>query len=447
MTQSISVFLVRAAMTLLVGMLLSAVIADARAQSMNGYATRPAGTSNSAPQSYLYSQAAAANNSYDAAPVSGGYYAPMGASVGAPLANAPIGNGFEPAPAGYVAGPPQALAPASAAAQPSQQAGPQTSPYGYRSGDGVPLPQQPAEAAQPVLQAQPAAQPRTAPVQTAQPQSAGPQPYGYRLGDGIPLPSQPQIEQQSVPYQPPPAQTAQPNPAAQPNPYGYRPGDGAQPGAQQSVTPQPGPYQPQTAQQPYSEQPQGAPFPHQSASLGRSPERDYVLGNGDKLRLTVFEEADLSGEYTIDGSGYLRLPLVGQVHAAGFTSAQLEGAIANALSQGYLKSPRVSVQVSTYRPFYIIGAVAKPGEYPYVNHMTALNAIALAGGYTPGAVESVVYIRREGSNTEERLRADRSTLVHPGDVVRVNTTFFADAMQMLNPLSTPLSIAAAAAIP
>lgn len=421
MAQAFSIFLVRAATTLLVGMLLSAVIADARAQNMNGYGIRPAGTSNSAPQNYLYSPAAAANNSYDAAPVSGGYYAPMGSSVGAPLANAPIGNGFEPAPAGYVAGPPQALAPASATApQPTEAA--QTSPYGYRPGDGVPLPQQPADAAQPAAQAQ-GAQPT---------QAAQPQPYGYRPGDGVPLPSQPPVLQQQPVYQPPVQ-------AAQPNPYGYRSGDGTQPAYQQPV-----PY-PQTAQQPYGQS--SAPYTYQTANYGRSPDRDYVLGNGDKLRLTVFEEADLSGEYTIDGSGYLRLPLIGQVHAAGFTSPQLEGAIANALNQGYLKSPRVSVQVSTYRPFYIIGAVAKPGEYPYVNHMTALNAIALAGGYTPSAVESVVYIRREGSNTEERLPADRSTPVHPGDVVRVNTTFFADAMQLLNPLATPLSIAAAAAVP
>lgn len=420
MAQSVSVFLVRAATTLLVGMLLSAVIADARAQTMNGYGIRPAGTST--PPSYLYSPAAAANNSYDAAPVSGGYYAPMGSSVGAPLANAPISNGFEPAPAGYVAEPPQALAPANTAPpqQPTETA--QTSPYGYRPGDGVPLPQQPADVAQPAAQTQ--SVPHT--------QTAQPQPYGYRPGDGVPLPlpsPQPQsVEQQQPVSQPPPAQTAQPNP------YGYRPGEGVQPVYQQ-------PY-PQPVQQ-------GTQYPHQTASqaYGRSPDRDYVLGNGDKLRLTVFEEADLSGEYTIDGSGYLRLPLVGQVHAAGFTSPQLEGAIANALSQGYLKSPRVSVQVATYRPFYIIGAVAKPGEYPYVNHMTALNAIALAGGYTPSAVESVVYIRREGSNAEERLPADRSTLVHPGDVVRVNTTFFADAMQLLNPLATPLSIAAAAAVP
>lgn len=428
MAPSASIFLVRAATTLLVGMLLSAIFADARAQNMNGYGVRPAGTSNGAPQNYLYSPAAAANNSYDAAPVSGGYYAPMGSSVGAPLANAPINNGFEPAPAGYVAGPPQALAPATVAA-PQQTEAAQTSPYGYRPGDGVPLPQQPADAAQPV-------------PQTAQPQTAQPQPYGYRPGDGVPLPSQQPVQQQQPVYQPP--QTAQPNP------YGYRPGE--------PVMEQPAPYQPsQQTAQPYGyragdgapPQPQSAPSPYQTVSqaYGRSPDRDYVLGNGDKLRLTVFEETDLSGEYTIDGSGYLRLPLVGQVHAAGFTSPQLEGAIANTLSQGYLKSPRVSVQVSTYRPFYIIGAVAKPGEYPYVNHMTALNAIALAGGYTPSAVESVVYIRREGSNTEERLSADRSTPVHPGDVVRVNTTFFADAMQLLNPLATPLSIAAAAAVP
>jgi polysaccharide export outer membrane protein len=420
MARPFSVLLLRVTALLLAGLLLCAIFADARAQNMNGYGIRPAGTSNtpSAPPSYLYSPAAAANNSYDAAPVSGGYYAPMGASVGAPLANAPIGNGFEPAPAGYVAGPPQALAPANVA-PPQQQAASQSSPYGYRPGDGVPLPQQPV----------------------AQTQATQPQPYGYRPGDGVPLPQQP-VEQPAPAYQPA-AQTAQP----QPNPYGYRPGDGVPLPAEQAAPYQAAPQQ--TAQQPYGYGEQSAPGSYQTTgpTYGRSPERDYVLGNGDKLRLTVFEEADLSGEYTIDGSGYLRLPLVGQVHAAGFTAPQLEGAIANALSQGYLKSPRVSVQVSTYRPFYIIGAVAKPGEYPYVNHMTALNAIALAGGFTPGAVESVVYIRREGSNTEERLRADRSTLVHPGDVVRVNTTFFADAMQMLNPLSTPLSIAAAAAIP
>src|SRR5688572_29590913 len=234
MAQSIPVFLVRAAALLLVGMLLSAMFADAHAQNMNGYGIKPAG--NSAPPSYLYSPAAAANNSYDAAPVSGGYYAPMGSSVGAPLANAPIGNGFEPAPAGYVAGPPQALAPASATApQPTEAT--QTSPYGYRPGDGVPLPQQPAGATQPAAQTPQQAQ--SAPPQSApQTQTAQPQPYGYRPGDGVPLPQQQPVEQQQ-PYQPP----APPTQTAQPNPYGYRPGEGVQPVAQQ-----PAPYQLQPAQ-------------------------------------------------------------------------------------------------------------------------------------------------------------------------------------------------------
>ncbi len=171
-----------------------------------------------------------------------------------------------------------------------------------------------------------------------------------------------------------------------------------------------------------------------------------MLGNGDTLRLTVFERPISAGEYTVDGSGYLRLPPVGQVRAAGFTSAQTGSCHRQCAEPGYLKSPRVSVQVATHRPFYIIGAVTKPGEYPYVHHMNALNAIALAGGFPPGAVESVIYIRREGSNTEERLPTDRSTLVRPGDVVRVNNTFFAEAMSLLSPLSTPLSIAAAAAV-
>ena len=128
----------------------------------------------------------------------------------------------------------------------------------------------------------------------------------------------------------------------------------------------------------------GDPYAYyQQETSGRTDTADYVLGPGDKMRLIVFGETDLSGEFTIDGSGFVRLPLIGQVRAAGYTSQQLEAAIGGALAQGYLKQPRVSVEVSTYRPFYIIGAVNRPGQYPYVDHMNALNAIALAGGFTP----------------------------------------------------------------
>jgi polysaccharide export outer membrane protein len=178
----------------------------------------------------------------------------------------------------------------------------------------------------------------------------------------------------------------------------------------------------------------------------RPGDYDYVLGQGDKLRLNVFGEADLSGEFTIDGAGFIRLPLVGEVHAAGSTAPQLEGAIAAVLNQGYLKSARVAVEVASYRPFYIIGAVNRPGQYPYVDHMNALNAVALAGGFQTTAVESVVFIRREGSNQEEEMPVDRTTAIHPGDVVKVHTTFFADAVSLLSPFSGVAASAATAAV-
>lgn len=246
-------------------------------------------------------------------------------------------------------------------------------------------------------------------------------------------------------------------------PAGYypalNPGSAPQAGTPKADASQPGATQPGATQDIRSAAPAMPTLPAQrtaaidphaaGAAAQNQPQAnpDYVLGAGDKLRLTVFDETDLSGEYTIDGSGFARLPLIGQVRAAGYTAPQLERVIAAALGQGYLKSPRVSVEVTTYRPFYIIGAVNRPGEYPYVNHMNALNAVALAGGYAPSAVESVIYVRREGSNRELRLPADRSTQIYPGDVVRVNTTIFWDAMNLLSPLASPLSIAAAAAIP
>ena len=128
--------------------------------------------------------------------------------------------------------------------------------------------------------------------------------------------------------------------------------------------------------------------------------RTIGSGPGDKIRVTVFGESDLSGEYQVDGSGMVRLPLIGTLRAAGYTAPALEQAIAAALADGYLKYPRVNVEIATYRPFYIIGAVNRPGQYPYVDHMNALNAVALAGGFTDQAVESTLYIRHEGSTKE-----------------------------------------------
>ena len=161
----------------------------------------------------------------------------------------------------------------------------------------------------------------------------------------------------------------------------------------------------------------------------------YRLGTGDKVRVTVFGEDDLSGEFQVDGSGFIAMPLIGQVQAMSLSSDQLAGTITNRLQDGYLVAPRVSVAVSAYRPFYIIGQVNKPGEYPYVNDMSALNAVALAGGYTDAANESSIYVRANGDADEHWAAADSTTRIHPGDVVRVPKSAFAIAVSVLGPLA------------
>ena len=170
-------------------------------------------------------------------------------------------------------------------------------------------------------------------------------------------------------------------------------------------------------------------------SSANSVAESYQLGTGDKLRVIVFGEDDLGGEFQVDGNGHISLPLIGGVTAAGETASGLEQVIADRLADGYLQSPRVSVSVSTYRPFYVIGEVSKAGEYAYVNGMSALNAVALAGGYTPKANESVIYIRRNGSNREEKVPADQMTRIWPGDVVRVPITLFWSFMSVAGPLA------------
>ena len=171
---------------------------------------------------------------------------------------------------------------------------------------------------------------------------------------------------------------------------------------------------------------------------------DYHLGTGDKVRVTVYDETDLSGEFEVDATGYVRLPLIGQVKAGGHTAYQLEGGVEQALADGYLKNPRVAVEVVTYRPFYIIGQVTRPGQYPYTNNMSALDAIGVAGGFTDHAVESTVYIRHEGETKEREVPADESVKIRPGDVVRVDqTTFWAIAswLQPASSVAVPLAYA------
>lgn len=149
----------------------------------------------------------------------------------------------------------------------------------------------------------------------------------------------------------------------------------------------------------------------------------YRLGPGDKIKVTVFGHEDLSGEFELDATGSVALPLIQSVPAGGRTPAQLEKEITGRLEPEYLRNPKVSVEVLSYRPFYIYGEVMKPGSFPYVNGMTVYNAIALAGGFSYRARTSSVRLRRaEGDKAAADVPLE--TVVRPGDVIEVRERYF-----------------------
>lgn len=148
---------------------------------------------------------------------------------------------------------------------------------------------------------------------------------------------------------------------------------------------------------------------------------DYKLGPGDKVNMKVFGDETLSGAYQVDGKGMFSVPLLGNIEASGLSKNELENVLRTKLRR-YLNDPRVAIEIESYRPFYIIGEVQKPGSYNYVNGMTVINAVAIAGGFTYRAKEDAFAIRRA---------ADRSTVegrqmsqVQPGDVIVVRERFF-----------------------
>lgn len=166
----------------------------------------------------------------------------------------------------------------------------------------------------------------------------------------------------------------------------------------------------------------GLALPSAAPTIGSGAE--YVLGTGDKIKVTVFNETDLSGEFDIDSTGMLAMPLVGQIQAANLTQRQLSTSIQQRLAEGYLKDPKVSVEVMNYRPFFILGEVMKPGSYPYVNGMTVVNAVALAGGYTyRGEPKDITVVRASDPARTEQKVGETGTVL-PGDIVRVPEKFF-----------------------
>jgi protein involved in polysaccharide export with SLBB domain len=160
-----------------------------------------------------------------------------------------------------------------------------------------------------------------------------------------------------------------------------------------------------------------------SAEAARS---SYTLASGDRVRITVFGEDRLSGEFGVTTTGQLSYPLIGNLDVAGKTLADLQSMIRERLADGYINDPRVSAEFVTFRPYYVLGEVARPGQFSYVDGLTLRQAIASAGGFTYRAKRDRVFIQVAGDSQEYSvdLSANSNRLVKPGEIIRIGERFF-----------------------
>jgi polysaccharide biosynthesis/export protein len=152
----------------------------------------------------------------------------------------------------------------------------------------------------------------------------------------------------------------------------------------------------------------------------------YTLGPGDRLRIIVYGEETLTGEYRVTGAGDVSFPLIGNVKADGRTIEDLQTDLTSKLGAGYLADPRVSAEIIDYRPYYILGEVTRPGQYDYSVGLTIEQAIAAAGGFTYRAKSNRVFLKRATQTRETLvdLKEHTAFLVLPGDTIRVAERFF-----------------------
>jgi hypothetical protein len=154
------------------------------------------------------------------------------------------------------------------------------------------------------------------------------------------------------------------------------------------------------------------------------PNKPYTLDSGDRLRIVIFGQDGLSNSYVVDASGYIAMPLIGSVLARGATTDQLSDRIADKLRQGFIKEPHVAVEIEAYRPFFILGEVTQPGQYPFVADMTVETAVAIAGGFGPRAYRQTVTVTRIVHGQQEQMTVPTSFQLRPGDTINVQERWF-----------------------
>jgi polysaccharide biosynthesis/export protein len=150
------------------------------------------------------------------------------------------------------------------------------------------------------------------------------------------------------------------------------------------------------------------------------PHSVYTLGGGDVIRVKVYGDETATGSYKVDDAGTVSMPLVGQLHVAGLTSAQAAAAIAAALADGYVRNPDVAVEIETYRPFFIQGAVKTGGQFPYVSGMTVRAAVSTAGGYSDTAQRQRATIYRKVGDQMQKSVVDLDFPIYPGDTIVIS---------------------------
>lgn len=161
-----------------------------------------------------------------------------------------------------------------------------------------------------------------------------------------------------------------------------------------------------------------------SSTLQADQSGDYILDAGDKIRILVYDEPDLTVELFITDDGKINFPLVGSVYVTGKTTRQVQNLIHNGLKGDYLLNPSVQVDIVTYRPFYIHGEVRRPGAYPYQPGLTVDQAVALGGGFTERASTSKMYIKTAFGAKKPREKVSLTYSVGPGDTITIEQSFF-----------------------
>jgi polysaccharide export outer membrane protein len=167
-----------------------------------------------------------------------------------------------------------------------------------------------------------------------------------------------------------------------------------------------------------------APTAYATAPMPIAYDAPYRLDAGDKLRVVVYGQEGLTNTYAIDAGGSITMPLIGAVSARGRTPAGLAGEISAHLRNGYIREPSVAVEVETYRPFFILGEVAAPGQYPYVPNMSVESAVAIAGGFSPRAKRDHVTLTHADNSGTSRTIVPLGTPLSPGDTVLVGERWF-----------------------